>query len=215
MSTAQTSFAIGVTGTILFLAVAVLAAVAAGDSKWATSESTDSNIGLFRACGMSFGYPGKCVDIDEDNILFLAAVPSRYQRYNGIRALTILSCIFAGAGAFMSILIAVRSKRPSPQLAAAPIWAGLSVFVMGLLSLVMFASLKTDAFRFIPNLSYGPSFGCCIAFTVLALLTTIPFAVLTHLAWEDALLAARAGVPYSVALTPKARAAFVHVTGSP
>jgi hypothetical protein len=213
------AFAIGVTGTILFMAAAVLAAVSAGGRTWAISDQLNSEIGLFKACGLAFGHPNGCVDIDENNPIFIAATISRWHRIQGIQALCILSCILAGATALLCIVIAVRSKRPSPQIAAVPIWSGALIFVMGLLSLVLFSSLKTDALRFINGLAYGATFGCAIAFTIVSILATVPFAFLVHLAWEDALLAARAGAPFTgvggVALTPKARAAFVNIAASP
>jgi hypothetical protein len=209
-------FTVSVVGAVLFLATAIMAAIAAGQSSWGMAPRDLGHIGAWEACGLAFIGRADCVRMEEDNVALIALNPSRWKRIQGMRALTIISTIWAGAGALIALLLAVRSKRPSPAAAGAPIMCGVVSCFAGILALVLFYTLAEDSFLGL-GIKYGVTFRVAVAYTITAFIAQLPFCYLVQQSWETLLMQASSGgagwvPPSGVFLTPTSRKAFIITT---
>jgi hypothetical protein len=207
---ANSFFTLGTLGFVLFLAATALAAVAASSTYWATSAN--SHIGPWRACGVDFAAQTGCDSTSSANF---GGNDERFARLKGVRALTIIHTIWCGVGALLSLLIAIRSRRPTPGVASTPLLAGITAAFAGTLALVLFYTIKEDSYLSVAGVEYGWSWNLEIAATIVAGVAAIPFILLVQFAWE--IVVTEAGgdryVPREgVFLTPTSRKAFVSVT---
>lgn len=175
------------------------------------------HIGAWDACGTAFIGTDGCTRIEESNVLLIALNESRYKRIEGIRALTIIACIWAGVGALLCMLMGVRSKQATPAAASTPLLSGFVTLLSQLLALVLFATLKEDALSPLA-LDYGNAWSCAIAACIMAVVSMMPVWLLIQGSWEAVVISAARGgadwqAPDGTFLTPSGgkQAAFVAV----
>lgn len=175
------------------------------------------HIGAWDACGTAFIGTDGCTRIEENNVILLAINESRYKRIEGIRSLTIIATIWAGVGALLCMLLGVRSKQVTPAAASTPLLSGFVALLSQLLALVLFATLKEDAFALLA-LDYGNAWNCAIAACIMAIVSMIPVWLLVQGSWEAVVISAARGgadwqAPGGAFLTPTGgkQAAFVAV----